>query len=76
MVKVCFLITDCGTSTQSPFSVVNASSTTYGAVGDVFCIPGYLVVGDTKVTCEANGSWSPSNASCVPTGIVTYFRKR
>ncbi|XP_062921232.1 complement receptor type 1-like isoform X3 [Mobula hypostoma] len=36
----------------------------YGVVASYSCVPGLILVGAAKITCEANGKWSPSPPTC------------
>ena len=58
------LAVDCGNVDQPSFGDVNAPETTFQAIATYSCISGYSLVGDSKRTCQANGSWSGQIPKC------------
>ena len=58
------LVVDCGNVDQPIYGDVNAPETTFQAVATYSCISGYNLVGDSKRTCQVNGSWSGQIPQC------------
>ena len=58
------LAVDCGNLDPPSHGDVNAPETTFQAVATYSCISGYRLVGDSKQTCQANGSWSGQIPQC------------
>ena len=57
-------IVDCGVPISPAYSMVTLTGTLVGFRATYRCEPGYRLVGDTTVVCQADGSWSGS-ATCL-----------
>ncbi|XP_064386146.1 uncharacterized protein LOC135334769 isoform X3 [Halichondria panicea] len=58
---------DCGSLTDPINGAVDTSSgTTFNQVATYTCTNGYMISGATTRTCQATGSWSPSQPTCAP----------
>ena len=56
---------DCGPPGKRANSEVNhTAGTTFGQNATYSCNPGYKVVGDSILTCQATGVWSGSVPTC------------
>lgn len=59
-------VIDCGSppmpTNGEPSSTV--SSTTFGAMVTYVCDVGYVLTGDSTVTCETSGQWSGPGPTC------------
>ena len=58
---------NCGTPIALAFgSVATPGGSEFGASANYSCNPGYELAGVATVTCQADGQWSPTLASCIP----------
>ena len=56
---------DCGSLGHPSNGAVSTSSgTTFSQVATYTCINGYMISGTIFRTCQATGSWSPSQPTC------------
>ena len=60
-----FLFTDCGNhfTLENGFVYFTGKATTFNHSISVECDPGYTLLGDSSIHCQANGIWG-SNSTC------------
>ncbi|MBU6161612.1 MAG: hypothetical protein KGO50_10850 [Myxococcales bacterium] len=57
----------CGTPSPLAFGAVSTpSGNEFGALATYSCNAGYELAGLANITCQADGQWSPTLASCLP----------
>ena len=57
-------VVDCGSLDRPRFGRVVLTGTTFGSTATYSCRTGYLLVGRSTRTCQANGEWSGSAPVC------------
>ena len=55
---------DCGVLSNPPNGMVTAFSTTFMSVANYSCNHGYLLMGVTSRTCQADANWSDDEPTC------------
>ena len=46
--------------------ITDESGYVFGDIVDYFCDDGFVLEGNTEVTCQSNGEWSGSPPTCLP----------
>lgn len=69
LISACVL-SDCGDPTPTSGSA-NDTTYTFGAVIEITCNAGYVIVGTSTIECQADGTWSGS-PTCDPSGMAVW----
>ena len=57
-------VVDCGDPGEPTNGVRYGDTFTYGSTVLLECDPGYKLAGDTRRTCQANGTWTGTQPTC------------